>query len=548
MASPIGDMIIKVDLDSSGVNKSMTGINRQLKSVNSEMRANLSSFGRAEKSTEKYGVKIDGLTKRQKLQKESVEQARKEYQEMVKQHGENSAKAEGAAIKLNEQIALYEETGRELSNLSSEFEEFQRQQEIQASKWHKVGSALDGIGDKMQAIGGKMQDVGKSMSMKITAPIVALGGLAVKTGLDYEASMSRVAATSGATGKDLDNLKDKAREMGRTTQFSASESAEAMNFMAMAGWDAEEMMGGISGVMDLAAASGEDLASVSDIVTDGLAAFGFQAEDSGRVADVLASESSNANTNIGIMGESFKNVAPVAGAMGYSIEDTSVALGLMANAGIKGSKSGTALRNMMTNLAKPTDQMKGAMDELGLSLKDSDGEMKSFDDIMQDLRGSFADLDEGQKAQYASTLFGKEAMSGALAVINASEEDYNDLAGAIDNSEGAASDMADIVNDNLKGSLKETMSAIQDLGISIYEILQPALMKVSEKVREAVNWINNLSPAMKTTIVVLAGIAAAIGPVLLGLGTLIKTFGLITSTIGVAMKGIVGMGGAMTLL
>ena len=233
--------------------------------------------------------------------------------------------------------------------------------------------------------------------------------------------------------------------MGAKTKFSASDSADAFKYMAMAGWDASQMMDGIAGIMDLAAASGEDLATTSDIVTDALTAFGLQASDSAHFADVLAQASSKSNTNVGLMGETFKYVAPVAGALGYSVEDTAVAIGLMANSGIKGSQAGTALRSTITRLAKPVGESKDAVEELGISITNADGTMKSLSQTMVELREKFAGLTEEQKAQYAAMLAGQEGMSGLLAIVNASDEDFQKLTDEINNSNGAAQDMADIM-------------------------------------------------------------------------------------------------------
>lgn len=269
---------------------------------------------------------------------------------------------------------------------------------------------------------------------------------------DFEAMMSQVKAISGATGQAFDDLTAKAQEMGATTKFTATESAEAFNYMAMAGWKPQQMIDGISGIMSLAAASGEDLGTTSDIVTDALTAFGLQAGDAGHFADVLAQASANANTNVSMLGESFKYVAPVAGAMNYSVEDTSLALGLMANASIKGSMAGTALKTSLANMAAPTDSMAAAMDKYGISLTDSEGNMKSLRGVIDNLRGSLGGLSETEQTAAASTIFGKEAMAGMLAIINASEEDYNKLSTAIGNSKDAAEGMADTMLDNLKGS------------------------------------------------------------------------------------------------
>lgn len=338
---------------------------------------------------------------------------------------------------------------------------------------NEASNKTNKFGDKVK---GGLVAVGKMGAAALAATTTAVAGFgvaSVKTGMDFDASMSNVAAISGATGSDLESLRDKAKEMGATTQFSASEAADAMGYMAMAGWKTGDMLDGIGGIMSLAAASGEDLATTSDIVTDALTAFGLSAKDSGHFADVLAAASSNANTNVSMLGESFKYVAPVAGSMGYSAEDVSVALGLMANNGIKASQAGTALRTLMTNMAKPTKTMAGAMDTLGISLTDSEGNMKSFQEIMIDLRKGFAGLSEAEKANVAASLAGKEGMSGLLAIVNSSEADFDKLTDAIYNSNGAAAEMERVMNDNLAGDIKILKSAFESLQIAISDELSP---------------------------------------------------------------------------
>ena len=284
---------------------------------------------------------------------------------------------------------------------------------------------LDTAAKKLHEVGKSMSDTGKTLTKWVTAPVAGLGTAIIKTGADYEAGMSKVQAISGATAADMAMLGDEAMRMAAQTKFSTSESAEAYQYMAMAGWDAQQMVDGLSGIMLLASASGESLASTSDIVTDALTAFGLKASDSGRFADVLAAASNSANTNVSMLGESFKYVAPVAGAMGYSVEDVSIALGLMANSGIKASQAGTSLRTAITNMAAPTSNMTAVMEEYGISLTDADGNMLSFAEIMGVLRDRMGGLDEATQAAAASQLFGKEAMSGMLAIINAAPEDFN---------------------------------------------------------------------------------------------------------------------------
>ncbi|MCM1439831.1 MAG: phage tail tape measure protein [Roseburia sp.] len=404
--------------------------------------------------------------------------------------------------------------------------------------------------------------------------VTAIGGAAVKVGSDFESGMSQVQAVSGASGEALEQLKEKAKEMGAKTKFSATESAEAMNYMAMAGWKTEEMLNGIEGIMNLAAASGEDLATTSDIVTDALTAFGLTAADSTHFADILAAASSNANTNVGLMGETFKYVAPLAGSLGYSAEDTATAIGLMANAGIKGSQAGTALRSILTRLAKPTKESGTAMNMLGLSITDASGQMKPLSEIIGDMREGFAGLTEDEKASYAAMLGGQEAMSGLLAIVTASDEDFEKLSGAIqnssynvdkisqalqksgvqwekysdtawmasggmdglldeviyniteagtsaeelqkylrfeydmdaddaiktietvkeslENSKGAAAEIAEIMQDNLQGQITILQSGLEGLGVSLYETMQDTGKNV---VKEAQGMVQQLQDA-----------------------------------------------------
>lgn len=308
--------------------------------------------------------------------------------------------------------------------------------------------------------------------------IGAIGAASIKVGSDFEAAMSKVEAISGASGKDLEDLANKAKEMGASTKFSATESAEALNYMAMAGWKTADMLDGIEGIMHLAAASGEDLAATSDIVTDALTAFGMKAGDATHFADVLAQASSNANTNVGMMGETFKYVAPLAGALKYSAEDTAIAIGLMANASIKGSQAGTSLRSILTRLAKPTKESATAMEALGLSITDSSGQMKPFSEVITDMRSAFAGLTEEEQASYAAMLGGQEAMSGLLAIVNASEEDFHKLQNSIYNCDGAAAQMAETMNDNLQGQLTILKSKLETVGIALYENMQEPLKDV----------------------------------------------------------------------
>lgn len=388
------------------------------------------------------------------------------------------------------------------------------------------------IGNNLQSAGKSMTSAGSTLTKTVTTPVLGLGTAAVKVTSDFESAMSKVSAISGATGGDLDALNKKAQEMGAKTKFSATESAEAFTYMAMAGWKTEDMLSGIDGIMSLAAADGLDLATTSDIVTDALTAFGLSASDSGHFADVLAKASSNANTNVSMLGESFKYAAPVAGALGYSAEDTAIALGLMANAGIKGSQGGTALRGSLTRLIKPTDEAAVLMEQYGLSMTNADGSMKSLGEVMNMLRDKLGGLTEAEQAQVAAQIFGQEAMSGMLAIINASDSDYAKLTDAIYDADGAAQQMADTMLDNLSGQLTLLKSALEGLAIQFGEILMPYIKQFVTWLQSLTQKLQELTPEQKEQIVKWAAIAAAIGPVLMVLGKLTSSVGSIITTFG----------------
>ncbi len=431
------------------------------------------------------------------------------------------------------------------ATIGIKMDEFERGLESASERFESFSSGIKNVGEKVSNAGG-------TLTKTITLPVVGLGTAVLKTGMDYEAGMSKVQAISGATGDEMTLLGQKAMEMAAKTKFSTADSAEAYQYMAMAGWKAGDMVDGLAGIMNLAAASGENLGTTSDIVTDALTAFGLKASDSGRFADVLAAASNNANTNVSMLGESFKYVAPVAGAMGYSVEDVSVALGLMANSGIKASQAGTSLRSAMTNMASPTENMAIVMDKYGISLTDADGKMLSFAEVMGLLREKMGGLDEATQASAAAMLFGKEAMSGMLAIINAAPEDFDKLTEAINNSAGTTEEMASIMQDNAAGAFERLKSAVNVLFTQMSEHLIPAFTAIVEKVTEVINWFGSLDEGTQKLILTIAGIAAAVGPVLIVIGKIITAIGTISGAVsgvvGVVTKGItsiIGIGGKL---
>lgn len=369
-----------------------------------------------------------------------------------------------------------------------------------------------GFSKGLNGIGG-IAKAGIGLTTKVlqgaTAGVTALGAAAIKVGSDFEAGMSQVQAISGASGEDLEKLKNKAKEMGATTKFSATESAEALNYMAMAGWKTEDMLGGLEGVMNLAAASGEDLATASDIVTDAMTALGMQANEAGHFSDVLAAAASNANTSVGGMGETFKYAGAMAGTLGYSVEDVALATGLMANAGIKGTMAGTSLNSIMTRLSTNTNGARDAIEELGVAFFNEDGSARNLTDVMTELREATADMTTEQKANFANTVAGMEAQKGLSAILNATEDDYNKLSAAIQNADGCALEMAETMQDNLQGQLTILQSGLEGLGISIYETFQDGAKDV---VKEAQGMIQQLQDAFNDG--GLEGVVSAVGDVL----------------------------------
>ena len=549
----------------SAYKKGLQSVDRALKAMSEEVKDATTRFSENAKSqynatsvmesykklVEQQQVKVDSLREAVEHCKKKHEEASKAYEKAAEEHGANSVEALKAAdslVKAEKSLDDYssklKSANKYLDSTTAEMNKFEKELKNSDSALDSVEKNLENATDEVNKYGKSLRNTitssetfqkmnqtvkagAKSVGSAIasatkiiakytaafTAAAGAAGAWAVKTGAAFDSQMSTVAAISGATGKDLERLRDKAKEMGETTSFSATESAQALEYMAMAGWKTDAMVNGLSGVIDLAAASGESLANVSDIVTDAMTAFGMSAEESTHFADVLAKASSSANTNVGMMGETFKYVAPLAGTLGYSVEDMSIGIGLMANAGIKGSQAGTSLKTALANMAKPTDKQAAAMEDLGISLEnatggtksfmevmenlrssiggvdvelvDSEGNLREYDDIIADLSKSTEGLSKVQQIQAAATIFGKESMSGMLSIINASAKDFDSLTQSIYNADGATKKMSKTRLDNLSGDVTLFKSALEGVSISISEKLSPLLRDVVDKATTA---------------------------------------------------------------
>lgn len=455
-----GTVTIETKLDNSGAEKGLNDLKKEVESSSKSTAQEIDKASdQAQKSVEEVAKSAEKTGKQ--VEKSAKDSASKAGQ-AAKQGADSAAKGtESASTKMQQSHKKVKDTAKESADGAKKSWEESNQSTVASTE--SATSKMAGLMKKSAAV--------------IGVASVAAAKKTIDVGKSFEAGMSEVQAISGASGKDLEKLSAKAKQMGATTKFSATESATALKYMAMAGWKTNQMVSGLSGVMNLAAASGEDLGTVSDIVTDSMTAFGLKAKDSGHFADVLAKASSSSNTNVAMMGETFKYVAPLAGSMKYSIEDTATAIGLMANAGIKGSQAGTSLRSIITRLVKPPKDAATALNALGISTTKADGSMKPLRETMAELREKFSGLTESQKASYASSIAGQEAMSGLLAIVNASDSDFNKLQKAIDNSSGAAKKQADVMNNNLQGALYDLGSAAESVGIGIYEDIKTPLTK-----------------------------------------------------------------------
>jgi TP901 family phage tail tape measure protein len=558
MANSNNETTTKFKVDIAELKSQFAEARRQIQLANSEFKAATGGMDDWTKSADGLSAKLKQLGDTLGAQKTQLKSLEDQYALVVKEQGENSKGAQDLKIKINNQKAAIGETEKQIRNYNTQLDNLGKETENAKKPTEELSESVDDVNESTDkaakgglsvfsaALGNLIAEVVSNAISKIKE----LAGEVVNVGKQFDASMSNVQAISGATAEQYDELREKAKEMGAETKFTASQTADAFSYMAMAGWKTEDMIDGIDGVLNLAAASGADLATTSDIVTDALTAFGKSADDAGRLADIMAAASSNANTNVEMMGETFKYVAPLAGALNYSMEDTSVAIGLMANSGIKGTQAGTSLRGIITRLTAPTKESGEAMAALGISIEKTNADgtksMKSLSETIGDLREAFgkmripadefnsklAEIEKAQasldvqfeageikesdykkrmknlaeqqgelmdraygaegalKAQYASMLAGKNALSGFMALVNASDEDFEKLTAAVQNSEGAAQSMADTMMDNLQGDLTRLSSAFEGFELTLYE-------KFTTPMRDAVNAIiNDVIPAL----------------------------------------------------
>jgi TP901 family phage tail tape measure protein len=386
--------------------------------------------------------------------------------------------------------------------------------EVSSVGVEQANNLSNNLSGQAKKIGTKLSDMGKSFTMGLTLPLVGAGVAALKVGNDFEAQMSRVKAISEATGTEFEKLNQQAIDLGASTAFSAMEAAQGMENLASAGFNTNEIMAAMPGMMDLAASSGEDLASSADIAASTLRGFGLEAEQAAHVADVLAKNSADTNAAVADTGEAMKYIAPVAHSMGLSLEEVTAAIGIMANAGIKGSQAGTTLRTSLSRLADPSKEAKKAMEQLGFVAFDSSGKLLPMKNIIDNLKTSTKDLTMQQKQQAISTIFGTEAMSGMLTLVDAGPEQLDTLTNSLKNSDGAAKAMATTMQNNTKSSIEQMRGSLETAGTKIAKSFAPTIIKITDKVGELADKFSNLSESQQDNIIKWGLMLAAVGPVL----------------------------------
>lgn len=478
----------------------------QTEKLNAEYELQVAQLGENASESDKLSAKMDHLNDVHELAGEKVKNYEEQLEIAKQQYGENSEEANEYEVQLLEARTAEQELANEIDATNKQLQE---QEDV-----------LKKTGEQLGKAGEKMKDTGKNLSKKVTVPIMGAAAAATKIGMDFESSMSEMAAISGATGDDLQQLEDKAREMGATTNKSATEAADAMGYMALAGWDNQQMMEGIEPVLKLSSAGNIDLAHASDLVTDSMSAMGIEVDQLEDYLDVMTATSQNSNTEIDELGEAFITAGGKLRDLGIDFNEGAVALGLMADEGIKGSEAGRGLSAILTNLTSPTGQAKKAIEELGISFFDANGDFIGVEESLKLVDGALDGMTQEQQAMYKSMIAGKEHSSTFSALMNGLGDDFDNLSDDIDNSKGALDEMYDVMTDNLKGEIDTLTSGLSEAGIAIFKNLQPALESIVGYLQKAVEWFNNLSPTMQNTIMVIGGIAAAIGPVLVVLGTL----------------------------
>ena len=521
MAGTIKGIIVEIGGDTSGLQKALSKVNSATSSLSKELRGINSLLKLDPKNTELLSQKQEVLAENIEQTSKKLEELRK-VQEMANQDIENISPEN------------YRNLQREIINTENKLKQLQ----VQASKWTSAGESLEEFGNKVTKISNKVDNLGSTLTTSLTLPVLAIGTAAVTTGNDFEAQMSRVQAIAGATKEELELLTNQAIELGAETSFSATEAAAGMENLASAGFTTNEIMEAMPGLLDLAASSGAELATASEIAASAIRGFGLEASQSSHVADVFAEAAARTNAQTEDMGEAMKYVAPVAKTVGLSLEETAAAIGIMSDAGIKGSQAGTTLRGGLTRIVKPTKQVKEAMETLGVEFYDSNGKMKSLTEIIDILQKSTSGLTDEVKNQALAQIFGTEALSGMLSLVSRGSSDLDSMTKSFENCDGAAEEMADVMLDNTKGAIESLSGSLESAGIAIQKALAPEIKDLAKWIQDLVDDFNDLSDEEKQNIVRTGLLVTAIGPAIKILGKLVAGLGTATTGLGKFSKAI----------
>lgn len=540
----IGNLRTRLSWEDQGATQSVEGFRRDLRGLRSEM--NLAKSGGKEYTQSLKGLReqSDILTRRFKTQKQEATEIKRRYDELAAAGKENTVQAKNLQSQYNNTTAQMNRTEQQLKRVNAAIEE-------QTNPWKVLGRNMEQAGEKMQNIGRNMSGVGRILTTRVTLPLVGLAGAALKTGMDFEEGMSNVQAVSGATGSEMDLLREQAREMGATTRFSATEASEGMSYLAQAGFDVNQIMETMPGLLDLAAASGMDLGRAADLASNVLSGFNLDASEAGRVSDVFAKGASTANTNVEQLGSAMETVAPIAEMVGLEVEELTAGVGRMSDAGIQGQKAGRMLRQGILRLSDPTGKAADLIDELGINVFDSEGNMKSLDKVVGELNKGLQGMDADAKAAALSTIFGSESTAGWSALLKVGEKDLKNYTKELKDSDGAAEEMAKTMEDNAKGAWREFKSAAEEAGIALSEHMLPAVTDGIDYAKELVKQFGELDESTQKNILKFGGLAAAMGPALLvtgnlttGLGGVLRVSGKLSRAIGKSSK--TGLLGSMS--
>lgn len=502
--------------------KAIQNIIQQQKTLNSELAKTTSAFDKDTSAVQKAKTQREYLTKQIQLQEQRVLALTEQMQKCRDVEGESSDKTLKWQQAVNEATQKLNELNNELKNTPSNIQ--------------VLGSQLEASGEKISNVGTSISDVGKKMSIA-SAAVAGIATAGIKVAADFEESMSKVKAVSGATGDEFEDLRQLAIDLGADTVYSASEVADAMTDMAKAGWNSQQIMDGMNGVLAAAAASGEDLASVSTIVADAITGFGMAAEDATHVADVLSYTANAGTIDINDLGESFKYIAPYAQAAGYDIEEVSTAILAMSKNGIKGSQAGTTMRATLTALVNPTDKTKEAMEALGVQIADENGNMVSFSNLVDQLRTGFSGLTQEQQNYYANVLAGDRGGAGVLALVQATSDEYAEMEANIRNCDGTAQATAETMQDNLNMQVEQLTGALESLAIEMSEAVIPWLTELAQKATEVVDWFTQLDDGTQNMILTIGGIVLVAGPLVTMLGSVVTGIGNVVSFGGKLLQG-----------